>query len=104
MAAPKLNNWNVSYASISFFERAMRGHSKVHSFERIRDIYFKIELKNDQRINVLLVNEYVLGVAAIHRAIEEFGHFDHIVTAGNSNGYTYEAKEYVNLNGFGVFN
>src|SRR6478672_3458393 len=104
MSAQKLNNWNVSYASITFFERALRGHAKVLSFQRERDILFEIELKNEEKISVLLVDEYVLGLAAIHRALDEFGRFDHIVTAGNWNGYTREAKEFGNSSGFGVFN
>jgi hypothetical protein len=104
MTAPNLNNWNVSYSSITFFVRALRAHSKVRSLRRTRDILFHVELENEERITVLLVDEYVLGLAAIYRALDEFGKFDYIVTAGNWNGYTREAKEFGNVRQIGVFN
>ncbi len=101
---PKLNSWNVSYAAIVFFEGALKAHSKVKSFRRSKDILFKIETENGQHLEVLLVNEYTLGLAAIHRAQQEFPSFEYIVTSANWNGYTREAKEYGKESGLGVFN
>ena len=51
------NKWNVSYSSISFFENALRGHSRVKSVRRTEDIVFQIELKNGEEIKAVLVNE-----------------------------------------------
>lgn len=99
-----MNNWSVRYHSIAFFERALRSHSKVLSFSRCDDICFHIELINGKYVVALLVDEYVLGLAAVHRAQEEFSDVRYVVTCGNWNGYTSEAKEYGLENGIGIFN
>lgn len=98
------NDWGVSYSSISFVEKVLGGHKKVKSFERINDIQFSITLSNLQDIEMLLVNEYCLGLATIHRALDEFPGIEFIVTSANWNGYTKDAKEYGIQNDLGVFN
>lgn len=98
------NSWDVRYSMISFFERALGGHSKVVSFHRINDIQFLIEHVNGKILNVLLVNEYSLGLAAVLRAKNEFPDVEYIVTGANWNGYTYEAKSYGRKNDLGIFN
>jgi len=104
MPTPPLNNWQVSYSMISFFERALNTHNKVATFSRTRDIFFEIELTNGTELKVLLVDEYTLGLAAIHRAQSEFPDMEVIVTGANWNGYTREAKEYGTGQNLGVFN
>ena len=99
----QLNDWNVSYSSIAFFERALNSHDKVESFTRSDDILFHIALRDGRRMKVLLINEYVVGLASLHRAVAEFPGIDHIVTSGNWNGYTKEAKKYGKKNGIGIF-
>jgi hypothetical protein len=101
---PEYNRWGVSYSIISFLERALRGHDKVASFERRNDIHFVVEHVNGTTLNVLLVDEYSLGLAAVLRAKAEFPEVDYVVTGGNWNGYTPEAKEYGRNNGIGIFN
>ena len=54
-------------------------------------------------MNVLLVDEYTLGLAAVHRAIAEFPGAEHIVTSGVWNGYTQAAKDYGMENAIGIF-
>jgi len=100
---PEFNDWGVSYSAISFAERALRGHAKVASFERVQDIEFVIELTNGKSIKMVLVDEYTLGLAAIHRALSEFPGVEYIVTCANWNGYTREAKDFGRENGLGVF-
>jgi len=100
----EFNSWGVSYSVISFFERALRGHNKVASLRRVNDIQFLIEHVNGTTLNVLLVNEYSLGLAAILRARVEFPDVEYIVTGGNWNGYTPEAKDYGRENDIGIFN
>lgn len=100
---PEFNDWGVSYSAISFVERALRGHAKVASFERTKDIEFDIELTNGKSIKMVLVDEYTLGLAAIHRAQSEFPGVEYIVTCANWNGYTREAKDYGRKNGLGIF-
>jgi len=101
---PDQNNWNVSYSTISFFEGALNGHSKVQSVHRDRDIFFHITLHTGQVLKILLVNEYALGLAAIFRAKAEFPDLEYIVTGSIWNGYTREAKEYGINNSIGIFN
>ena len=101
---PEFNNWGVSYSIIRFFCKVLGGHDKVTSYKRTRDIFFTITLTNGQVINVLLVNEYALGLAAVLRARLEFPEAEYIVTGGNWNGYTPEAKEYGRENSIGIFN
>ena len=100
---PDFNNWDVSYSAISFIERALGTHAKVASFKRSRDIVFDIKLTSGSAIKMLLVNEYTLGLAAIHRALTEFPGVEYIVTCANWNGYTREAKEYGRQNDLGIF-
>ena len=100
----KYNDWNVSYSVITFVERALTGHDKVQSFERSRDILFRVVLQDDREIVFVLVNEYVLGLAAVLRARAEFPEADYVVTGGSWNSYTREAKEYGQSNDIGIFN
>ena len=100
---PTYNNWGVSYSTITFFEGVLQLHSKVESFSRVDHIFFRLTLKDRREINVLLVNEYVLGLAAVHRAIGEFPGTEYIVNGGNWNGYTREAKKYGTKNNIGIF-
>jgi hypothetical protein len=97
------NNWNVSYSSIRFFENVLEGHAQVRSFRRRDDIVFEIELENGEDIKALLVDEYILGLAAILRAKAEFPDVEYIVTCGDWNGYTPQAKEYGQNNSLGIF-
>lgn len=98
------NDWGGSYSAISFAERALGGNDKVASFVRTKDILFTITHINGETIYMLLVDEYCLGLAAIHRARNEFPEADYIVTCANWNGYTREAKEYGDENNLGIFN
>ena len=101
---PDLNNWGVSYATISFFEQALAGHDKVQAVNRTQDIVFTIVLYNGTTLEVLLLDEYCLGRAAILKAKAECPDVEYFVTGGNWNGYTPEAKEYGRKNGIGIFN
>lgn len=100
----EINDWGVSYSIISFFSHALKGHSKVASFQRTDDIFFTIEKVSGEVLHVLLVNEYVLGMAAVLRAQREFPEVDYIVTGTKWNGYTEEAKAYGDRNSIGIFN
>lgn len=98
-----LNNWDVSYSTIVYVERALRAHVKVRSFRRSKDIMFDIELVDGESIRMVLVNEYTLGLAAVHAVLAEFPGVGYIVTSASWNGYTREAKEFGNKNDVGIF-
>ena len=100
---PRYNDWNVSYSTISFVERALRSHSKVVQFKRSKDIVFKITHIDGRVMKMVLVNEYTLGVAAVHLVLSQFPGTEYVVTCANWNAYTREAKEYGRQNGIGVF-
>jgi len=101
---PKFNDWDVPYSVIQFFARALDGHDKVASYKRTEDIYFTITHADGRKLTVLLVNEYSLGLATVLRAKAEFPDVEYIVTGGNWNGYTPEAKDYGWKNSIGIFN
>lgn len=100
---PDSNNWGVGYSEICFFEEVLDSHRRIRSFCRSHDIVFHITLWNGTELNVVLLNEYTLGLAAVHRAIAEFPHVGYIVNGGNWNAYTLEAKQYGSKNGIGIF-
>jgi hypothetical protein len=98
------NSWNVSFSSIKFFEDILRGHSTVASVQRQRDILFHIERKEPlEPVTALLLDEYTLSIAAVLKALGEFPEAKCIVTGGNWNAYTREAKEYGDKNQIGIF-
>ena len=97
------NDWNVSYSTISFMERALQSHSKVAHFERSKDIVFEITDIDGRVLKMVLVNEYALGVAAVHRILSEFPGTEYVVTGGNWNAYTREAKDFGRQNDIGIF-
>jgi len=101
---PTLNDWNVPYSVISFFENALNGHDKVRSVARTQDILFEVVDTSGRTLTVLLVNDYSLGMAAVLRARREFPALEYIVTGGNWNGYTPEAKQHGRDNSIGIFN
>ena len=98
------NNWNVTYATIKFFENALRSHDKVGSFTREDDIRFMIRRKDFAEINTILVNCYTMGIADVHSIITEFGEVNCIVTSANWNYYTKESKEFGFQNNIAIFN
>ena len=98
------NDWGVSFGAIRFFEDALSNHNHVQSFERTKDIFFKISRKGKlSTVKALLVNEYTLGLAALLRARREFPELDCVVTCANWNAYTPDAKQYGVQNQIGVF-
>lgn len=100
-----MNNWDVSYSHITFLERALGRHQRVESFERKRDIIFHIERRDTlPEVVAVLINRYTISLADVINVMSEFPEATCIVTAGDWNRYTQEAKEYGLDNGIGIFN
>jgi hypothetical protein len=98
------NSWGVSYTLIKTLENALLSHNKVISFERKRDILFDIVRTEGLRtVAALLLDEYTLGMAAVHRALSEFQGIDVIVNGSNWNCYTREAKQFGKDHELGIF-
>jgi hypothetical protein len=89
---------------IAFFEQSISGHDKVLRVSRQEDILFHVQRASGDTLNVLLVNEYTIGLAALLRAKAEFPSAEFVVTGGGWNGYTPEAKDYGRKDNIGVFN
>lgn len=100
---PEFNDWSVPYSSITFFGRALDSHSRVASHQRSRDIVFTIRLVNGRTVTAVLLEEYVLGLAAVLRAKAEFPEAEHVISGGMWTAYTPEAKEWGLESGIGVF-
>ena len=95
MSANGSNLWNVSFAHISWFERLLSSHGNVKAVSRHHDLKFDLTRKqqNDQ-LSVICLNEYTMGLTAVHRAIHEFGKPNIIYIGGGWCGYTLQAKEF----------
>lgn len=102
---PQRNNWDTSFSHISFMERALKGHQRVGTFQRRKDIAFHIERPEQlPPIVAVLINRYTIGVADIIAVQAEFPEATCVVAPGDWCGYTKEAKEYGLAQGVGVFN
>lgn len=97
------NGWAVSFSSIEFFERMLKGHRNVEQLLRSRDILFTITRKKPADcVYVLVVNTYTFGAADFYKVREEFPDATCVVLAGDWNAYTLEAKELANTEGIGL--
>jgi hypothetical protein len=89
------NDWGVSFAHISWFERLLRSHSNVGQVTRHDDLVFEIDRKaQGDHLTVFCCNEYTMGLTSVHRAIHEFGPQNIIYIGGGWCGYTREAKQF----------
>jgi len=94
----------MSYSIVAYIERLLATHERVQSFTRRDELFFEIRRKDNlSRMNVVLVNLYVVGLADVYRIQAEFPGVDCIVTGGNWNGYTKEAKDYAVASKLGLF-
>lgn len=100
----EINQWGVPFSTILWFESVMKKHSKVVSVKREKDILFTIIDNVGRVFKVLLLNEYILGVATLMKALDEFPEAEYIVIGGDWNKCTDEAKEYGDNNNIGIFN
>ncbi len=100
-----MRSFNVRPGPVHWFKKALTGHSEIVSFEVTDHHLFRIRRKRiPEEVNVVLVDIYTVGLADVFKALEEFPDATCLVTNGNWNAYTSEAKEYGLQNGFGVFN
>lgn len=95
MTANGSNSWNVSFAHISWFERLLSSHGNVDSVTRHHDLLFDVNRgRQKDQLMVVCLNEYTMGLTAVHRAIHEFGKPNIIYIGGGWCGYTQQAKEF----------
>jgi hypothetical protein len=88
------NSWNVSFAQISWLEKLLRSHGNFQALTRHDDLVFEIERKRQKdHLSVICLNEYTMGITAVHRVIHEFGKPSIIYIGGGWCGYTEQAKQ-----------
>ncbi|HDY9015198.1 hypothetical protein POV95_07740 [Klebsiella variicola] len=99
------NSWGVSFSSISWFDDFLKSHKNVKNFIREKDIIFRVERKiQNDKLTIILLNEYTMSVTKILKVIKEFGGVGIIVVGGHWNSYTSGAKEHAIQQELGLFN
>lgn len=97
------NNWEVSFAAISFLENALRTHTAVASFTRVNDIQFEIVRRTVYSdVNAVLVNDYMLGEATVYAVLQEFVGVTAVVNNGNWNHIALDRKAFAKKTGVAV--
>jgi hypothetical protein len=90
-----VNNWSVSFAQISWLQQLLITHGNVAKVTRRDDIVFEVDRKRQaDHLTVVCLNEYTMGLTAVHRVIHEFGKPGIIYVGGGWCGYTLQAKEF----------
>lgn len=95
MSANGSNSWNVSFSHISWLEQLLTTHGNVNTVSRHHDLVFEVQRNNPKdKLSVICLNEYTMGLTAVQRAIQEFGKPNIIYIGGGWCGYTQQAKEF----------
>lgn len=98
------NNWNVSFAHISWLERLLRTHGNTAELSRHHDLVFELERKRQKdTLSIICLNEYTMGLTAVQRAIVEFGKPSIIYIGGGWCGYTEPAKQFCLHENIGLY-
>ncbi|HSS31942.1 MAG TPA: hypothetical protein VLL27_01525 [Solirubrobacterales bacterium] len=98
--------WNerVGAESIEFFEKAISGHDKVRSLERIDDQNYELERFGKlASVRVWLCDVYRVSAADVAEIQAEDPEVNAIVTISNWNDVTVEGKEAGQERNVGVF-
>ena len=97
------NSWDVSLCHIRWFERLLNNHKNITSFTRDQDILFEINRKYQGDIlKILYLNQYVMGLTAVQKALEEFGELN-VICIGLWCKYTSTAKDFCKQNHIGLY-
>jgi len=89
--------------SITFFERSTQTHKEVSSLNKIEEQKYNVSRFAKSELNLYLTNLYIVGVADVHRIIQEFPDVNCIVTISCWNSYSSEARAFCETNGIGLF-
>lgn len=98
------NKWGVGYGAILWMTNFLSQTPKVVAVGRKDDIQFDITLSNGNELSVVLVEVYRLGRSDVVSILTEFPDANIIVTNGNWNRVTSDAKTYGDTIKIGVFN
>ena len=98
------NNWGVSFSHISWLERLLTAHGNVLSVTRHDDLVFDVRRRlQSDTLSIVCLNEYTMGLTAVHRVINELGKPSIIYIGGGWCGYTMQAKEFCLQEAVGLY-
>ena len=83
--ADKDINWPYFPPDVNFIMRGLNQHTKVSNVRRLDAKRYEISRVGLEKVIIIALNDYDLGVEAIRTAIDEFGEF-HAVLKSNPNG------------------
>jgi len=96
--------FDVPFSATSFVMGVLKSHKKVSGFERTRDVVFDIvRVPPLGSVRAVLTDIYTIGLAQLLDAIKRVPGVNCVVTAGDWNGYTVEAKDHALQNEIGLF-
>jgi hypothetical protein len=98
------NDFDVSFAQISFLDRLLNNHTNVLEVTRSNDIQFDIERARGGPIRLACLNEYACGLARVFEVQEVFPGVNLIYVGGVWNHYTGDAKQHCTESQIGLFN
>ncbi len=88
--------------SIEFFESAIKNHKNIIRLEKKDKFYYSLHLTSGRKYKIYVTNIYTVGIAELIDLVNSH-EIDAIVTISVWNGYTFEAKEYSQNIGKGLF-
>ncbi|MGB3470680.1 MAG: hypothetical protein WBA51_07660 [Erythrobacter sp.] len=98
------NEYGISFAQISWFDRLLNTHVNVVAAKRHNDIIWDVARKRGRDIQAICLDKYTCGIAKVLEVREKFPDVNLIYVGGMWNSYTMEAKEYCLGNEIGLFN
>ncbi|AWH38863.1 hypothetical protein C1929_19810 [Stenotrophomonas sp. ZAC14D1_NAIMI4_6] len=82
----------------------MINHGNCVSLDRRDDLVFEfIRKQQNDRLTVVCLNEYTMGLTAVQRVIHEFGKPSIIYIGGGWCGYTEQAKNFCLMERIGLY-
>ena len=94
----------VPFSTTSFVIGVLKSHKKVIDFQRPRDVVFDISrVPPLSDVRAVLTDIYTIRLAQLLDAIKRVPGVNCVITGGDWNGYTAEAKEYARQNQIGLF-
>jgi hypothetical protein len=99
------NDWDVSFAAISFLYGVLSSHQNIAKLARRDDILFELtRRKPPDQLRLLCCDQRSVGLDMVERARAAFAPLHILVTGAGNSGYTPEAKQYCRDAQIGLYN
>jgi len=93
----------VSKSNLEFFEKVLKGHDCVSSFEAVSEREYTLERDRGDTWHVYLTGKYTFGILDFYELTAAMPHINCIVTASPYLSYTRDAKEAAMAASIGLF-